>query len=621
MRKRFYVVIGFIALILLLIFSYIVAPSTMSSLQFYVTAQDGVSVEQVHVFNSKDGDVYVFLPSYAKMEQVMIGLNNAHRFVLNGLKLSDGMTCSQFQTETPYRLESGWMRSTTLWFYQSQNVSTIYIETASGNMEWIHKDQNYKEMISMKVYTSDGEINYQGSTDSIKGRGNATWTLAKRPYTLTLDKAADLLGMGEGQKWVLLANALDQTNLNNYLVNYLAASVGMEGTPECRFVDLYLNNQYNGLYLLTEKVEVGEKRLDIGASSDSFLCRVDLAERWGKLKNPFLTDLGRVVEIGYPETLSEWEALEIKEKTDQLETIISSDADLSAEACFDLDSWVCRYLLDEISGNIDSDLASSYFYHVNGVFYAGPVWDYDLTFGNSERNQFSSAFIAKNAQKSDFLWSPYYASLYRNSSFYNRMVALYETEFLPVLQQLISTDFDRIVAEIDASSKMDALRWEVTQSSNFVCTTAGLKSYICDRVDFLNRAWLGNEEFCTVQIKTAESVPYLTMSVEKGTYPKDMQVDFLTSEWMISETGEIFDVSKPITEDVILMRVSSNQIGTGESSWQLIDTTQLITRDYVAIAYNTVLIVLFATLGVVSIVQRKNERRVHRGRKQDKVSP
>ena len=82
-----------------------------------------------------------------------------------------------------------------------------------------------------------------------------------------------------------------------------------------------------------------------------------------------------------------------------MEEIIFSGEDLRNSTIIDLDSWIRRYLIDEISGNVDSDHASSYFYYTDGLFYAGPVWDYDLAFGNSDQVPDPVSFYTTIPQK------------------------------------------------------------------------------------------------------------------------------------------------------------------------------------------------------------------------------
>jgi hypothetical protein len=83
----------------------------------------------------------------------------------------------------------------------------------------------------------------------------------------------------------------------------LASRLGLVWTPECRYVDLYLNGEYSGLYLLVEKLEVADARLTLDSARGDFLCKFDLEFRRDTLRNPFLTNAGRTVELTYPETL------------------------------------------------------------------------------------------------------------------------------------------------------------------------------------------------------------------------------------------------------------------------------------------------------------------------------
>ena len=69
--------------------------------------------------------------------------------------------------------------------------------------------------------------------------------------------------MGKAKKWCLLANAGDATFLRNVLSYKFAKTIGVDVTSDTVPVNLYANNDYLGAYLLTEKVEIGENRVDI----------------------------------------------------------------------------------------------------------------------------------------------------------------------------------------------------------------------------------------------------------------------------------------------------------------------------------------------------------------------
>lgn len=115
--------------------------------------------------------------------------------------------------------------------------------------------------------------------DSVKGRGNSSWEASnklfgKYAFNMKLASKTNLFGMdtaggSSGSKsWCLLANNADESMLRNALTYQLAADIGIEDTPEFRFVDIYDNGEYLGAYMITEKVDVGNSKLVKGESFD-----------------------------------------------------------------------------------------------------------------------------------------------------------------------------------------------------------------------------------------------------------------------------------------------------------------------------------------------------------------
>ena len=91
---------------------------------------------------------------------------------------------------------------------------------------------------------------------SIKGRGNTTWTLPKRPYSILTPEPCCLMGMEKGSTWALLANYHDQTLLCNDLALYMSSEISLlDYTPDSRMVDLVINDAYRGIYQLCELPE------------------------------------------------------------------------------------------------------------------------------------------------------------------------------------------------------------------------------------------------------------------------------------------------------------------------------------------------------------------------------
>ena len=69
--------------------------------------------------------------------------------------------------------------------------------------------------------------------------------------------------MGKSKTWLLISNYKDWTNMRNKLVYELAKYVGMPYTPDSVYVSLYVNHQYRGLYLLIEKLQVADNRIEL----------------------------------------------------------------------------------------------------------------------------------------------------------------------------------------------------------------------------------------------------------------------------------------------------------------------------------------------------------------------
>lgn len=250
------------------------------------------------------------------------------------------------------------------------------------------EDKKTDEHINKVVYVdgvyslTGGGMNITDQKISIKGRGNSTWTHPKKPYNIKLEKKTDLLGMGSAKRWVLLANYWDKTLLRNYLTLTLGKDMGLEFTPECRFVDLYINGEYRGNYLLTEKVELGKNRVDVG--NGGVLCEIDSRHNHS-FDNYYDTPLG--VHITFKEPDETLISGTIKE------TIINKirDAEASLRRGYDeyskhidVDSFVNWYILNELVKNYDSKFVTSCFFYMdnNGIIHMGPIWDYDTCLGN-----------------------------------------------------------------------------------------------------------------------------------------------------------------------------------------------------------------------------------------------
>ena len=507
-----------------------------------------------------DGKMYyVFLPSYARFDQLKPVISKNASVYIDGHLLTNEQHLSDLACDQTYEITiQGKEESekTAITFLQSENTATIFLDTKSGTLDRIHSDKSFKEKTLGTVVDSSGEQEFKDKIGTLKGRGQASWASEKKSYTWEFSSEDELLGLSSAKKWNLISNTVDSTNLRNILTFNLAQAVGM-WTPGYRFADLYINGEYNGLYLLTEKVEIGKNRLNIMSdgklSLKNYLFKNEPEVRWHDLVQPMRTKTGRVFVISDPSKTSTVRKKQILEEVDRMEDAIQAD-DFDT---IDMESWVRKYLIEEISANPDADLASSYFYCIhteNGqVFYAGPPWDYDQAYGNyATRNANPRALYAATFAESRTMETPYFSHLYHNPQFYNQVIKVYKKDFLPVLERMLNGEIEEVEKRIFKASQMNKIRWYDDEEE---IDSTRVLNYLKDRVKFLNEIWIDQAEYCTVQIEYAYNLYYYTCSVKKGETLNTLwgrDLDSYDQVWIDAETGERFDPHLPILKDTVL---------------------------------------------------------------------
>lgn len=264
-------------------------------------------------------------------------------------------------------------------------IPAVYVDTPRHVS--ITSKETWLEDTRIRIFGDDNQLLFEDVSASIRGRGNTTWyAFPKKPYYFKLKKKNDLLGTGKSKKYNLLANWFDRTLLRNVVAFEAARCTNMEWTPSGIFVELYLNGQHQGNYLLCEKVEVEDARihadylfsLDTSVDPVTFQDDIDFYTDGGYRVNTAQT--GLPVEVKYPDRDDYPDGFDpvladAKNLFDQLEQAIS---DGTYPELLDMDSFCDWYLVHELTGNTEPNHPkSSYLYVRDGKFYAGPVWDFD----------------------------------------------------------------------------------------------------------------------------------------------------------------------------------------------------------------------------------------------------
>ena len=502
-----------------------------------------------------------------------------------------------------------------VWLY-SEHIPAVFIETESGTSDQINSDKNIKEPGTIKVLEPDGSFSLEHSLEYIKGRGNTSYTeFDKKPYQIKLTQDAPFLDMEPGKKWVFVSNSADSSLIRNALSRSLAGHLNLPQSEEGTFVDLYVNKEYVGNYYVVEKIEIQENRLllsDLQKATEhenetedlstyetawtdttkakqipndpeditgGYLIERDFDNRFLKEveinESYFITEAKECFIVRDPEYTSEAQIAYIDSYVQSVENAILSAEGIdgttgkSYQDLIDVDSFVRKYLLEEVTANYDGGVASSYFYKdsdtIDGRLYAGPVWDYDVSWGNSPAylGQISTSpeRLSRLASHSDS--SVWFQSLYHKPEVYEKIVSCYAQEISPYLTLLA----DEILPMLDeitaASAAMDQVRWEDQYARNGYSGDRSeqitfITNYIKARKDFLDQAWIAQIPVHTVTL-LIEGAVYDTLYVlDNDTLPEFPQVPAEHANvvaWTSAEDGSLPDHTMPVTKDMTFQAV------------------------------------------------------------------
>lgn len=569
--------------------------------------------------NPYSGKYFLFLPSYCSDERYTFCINSGELLKLGEKELIDGNVYCSIKLEEVYEFElkrkDDSLLKGEITFMASKELPALFIDTASGNMDAIHLNKEYREKGYYYLALADGHEYMKGELDYIKGRGNSTWKMGKRSYGIKLDRKMDLLGMGEGKTWVLLANYNDGSYIRNKIIYDLAATVGLNYSPNSEFVDLYLNGYYAGLYQLTEKIEVDKERVDIvnleeenkkynGSDLEEvffveenakgvllnhlpqditggYLMELDIFLNYVAEQSGFITNQGQTVIIKEPQSASREEVAYICELVQEFEDALYAEDGINPNTgkCFseyiDMESWAKKYLIEEISKNLDSGITSQYFYKDSDIkgnilLYAGPVWDYDSALGNGDwsvrRPEGMLANQDMRVNDDDLIRNRWFSQLYRHEEFLEEVVKQYNDCMVPAVLEMLEHGIDTYQNRIAVSVDMDKCRWSGEPISNLKVYKETLeeqveyvKDFLIKRIMFLNTVWVENVDYCTVCFRTDRGTRNIYFSVERNGLLERIPVYEESDTGMVFEGWyydegytQLFDENRLITEDIII---------------------------------------------------------------------
>lgn len=273
---------------------------------------------------------------------------------------------------------------------------------------------------------------------NIHYRGNSSRHFDKKSYAIDLvledgsNNNQELLGMSKHHKWVLNGPFLDRSLIRNYLCMNVAGEI-MEYAPRVKYCELYVDNTYQGVYLLMESIEYGEDRLNLtktdkNKSYTSFIISQDRLDK----SNNFLDNFTKYTlisdtlafEVRYPGTnnLTESQKSYINDEVSKLEKLLySSDLykDNSYMELLDIESFAKYFIINEFFRNIDAGKYSTYYYKDFRGKFKPVVWD----FNNSCNNYMDTELDGSGFSLPD---APWFTQLLKDKKFVYLVVELYK---------------------------------------------------------------------------------------------------------------------------------------------------------------------------------------------------
>lgn len=523
---------------------------------------DSTEAFQTGIWEDTKGEWYLFLPGFAKDKTLQLINTGEYDLYIDDKKIESQDKLKDWQEEYCYEVrlndQSDTIKKTTLQIVVSSEVPVLSITTKLNNLSDIQADKEAYTVGNALFVQADGSLSYQGAIESLTGRGNSTWGLLKKPFEMKLSRKTDLLGLPKTDSYCLLANAYDDTNLRNKLVLDMASLLGLENTPEYQIIDLYIDGEYQGNYYLTQKVK---DAADL--SKEGILFERELESRYEQEANGFMTKAGDCYVV-HKDGISEDSLHTVASNMQLLEDALEEENGIHQKTgksyldLIDLDSFVKKYLVEEVSKNYDGGVTSSFFY-VNSPedkIHAGPVWDYDVAFGNCNLDDMASDPKGVTKLTNHIYGTGLFAKLYEKQEFYARMVSLYEQIVLPYLDSLIESELDNIAMQYDKSNKADARRWENLENryryyESMEDNLSYLKYYIKERRDFLNEVWLEGETYYQLTF-VVEDMVWQKSYAKYGELPEqipDPSWDQKVFVRWYTKDGVPFDFRKPVYED------------------------------------------------------------------------
>lgn len=279
--------------------------------------------------------------------------------------------------------------------YLKNQLPVVYLTTDSG-LAVTSKEEYVNGTFSLDCSDSYMSqcLNINSKAIQIRGRGQSSWEqFDKKSYKIKFVSKTEVLGMTPNKKWVLIANHPDKTLMQNHIAMTMGSVLdNLAFTSHQYLVDVFFNGEYLGVYTIGEQIEVKNGRVDIEPEEgdDSLAFLIELGGRDDDAADPpayYTVGYLRNFTIHYPEeeVISATDVNRIKSYLRQCDNAVKYLQDY--EEYIDVDSLIDWIICYEMTYNLDGCMRRSCYMVLEpgGKLKMGPIWDFDLAFGNFHR--------------------------------------------------------------------------------------------------------------------------------------------------------------------------------------------------------------------------------------------
>lgn len=518
--------------------------------------ESAASGRLIRGFTLPDGSGTGFvLPGYWDASALRVVLSGVESVQIGGRSCRSGDVIA-LATEEKIPIQPAGRETLTVELRQTGGLPVLFLDTESGSSEAIHADKSYREPGALLMTDAEGDVLYRGELSAIRARGNATFNYEKKPYQIKLAKSAALAGPRKDKTWILLANILDRAQIRTTLAFDLARCSGaFVYTPYTQPVDLYVNGEYRGSYLLSEKQEESKNRLPItdlekavkelnpgldfaglpalgdpeyapGARkffelpvlpedlTGGYLFQINVPRRYATEASAFVTSRGCVFTVQEPKYLSREQTQYLSSLLQQLEDALFSEDGVDPASgrhyteLLDLPSFVNKYLMAELLDDYDGQY--SYFYKdadsVDPKIYAGPVWDQDNILGVwlPQSDPEVLHMSADREQIFDWFW---FTQATRHEDFMEAARETFRRTYRPAILILLGREtdpqgvlrsIDEYAAQVRVSAETDFFRWPFPFSPE-------LKRYNLDSGDSFDKQIAFLKEYLSLRLDALDA--------------------------------------------------------------------------------------------------------------------